>query len=158
MKKTTMPALDATKLQSELPNCGLYAKGPLSDERGDRLCARCFTDFARQEFPEFKRLGCMRHIARFLGFIFATGAIVFIVGLARRDFSFGNSNGPAGLYDPQDYEPPVMTRVHASDGSLIAEYARERRLYLPAPPFPRSSKRRLFQRGQEFLQPCRCRS
>ena len=30
----------------------------------------------------------------------------------------------------QDYEPPVMTRVHAADGSLVAEYARERRLYI----------------------------
>jgi len=69
------------------------------------------------------------HIARFLGFIFATGAIVFIVGLARRDFSFGNSNGTWPDYTTlKDYEPPVMTRVHASDGSLIAEYARERRL------------------------------
>ncbi len=36
----------------------------------------------------------------------------------------------------KDYEPPVMTRVHASDGSLIAEYARERRLYLPASAIP----------------------
>ena len=29
------------------------------------------------------------------------------------------------------YEPPVTTRVHAGDGALMAEYARERRLYLP---------------------------
>jgi len=31
----------------------------------------------------------------------------------------------------KDYEPPVMTRVHAGDGTLLAEYARQRRLYLP---------------------------
>src|SRR5690606_19337933 len=29
------------------------------------------------------------------------------------------------------YEPPVMTRVHAADGTLIAEYARERRIFVP---------------------------
>ena len=29
-----------------------------------------------------------------------------------------------------------MTRVHAADGSLLAEYARERRLYLPSPAIP----------------------
>ena len=29
------------------------------------------------------------------------------------------------------YEPPVMTRIHANDGSLIAEFARERRIYVP---------------------------
>jgi len=30
-----------------------------------------------------------------------------------------------------NYEPPVMTRVHADDGTLIAEYAHEHRLYVP---------------------------
>jgi len=34
------------------------------------------------------------------------------------------------------YEPPVMTRVHAGDGSLIGEYARERRLYVPIEAIP----------------------
>jgi penicillin-binding protein 1A len=38
----------------------------------------------------------------------------------------------------QDYEPPVMTRVHASDGSLLGEYAKERRLYLPIQAVPKS--------------------
>ncbi|MEQ8745188.1 penicillin-binding protein 1A [Pyruvatibacter sp.] len=35
------------------------------------------------------------------------------------------------------YEPPVMTRVHADDGSLIAEFARERRLYVPITAIPK---------------------
>jgi penicillin-binding protein 1A len=30
-----------------------------------------------------------------------------------------------------NYEPPVMTRVQAGDGTLIAEYAHEHRLYVP---------------------------
>ena len=30
-----------------------------------------------------------------------------------------------------------MTRVHASDGSLLAEYARERRLYIPIQAVPK---------------------
>ncbi|MBN9244542.1 MAG: penicillin-binding protein 1A [Mesorhizobium sp.] len=34
------------------------------------------------------------------------------------------------------YEPPVTTRIHAADGSLMAEYARERRLYLPIQAIP----------------------
>jgi penicillin-binding protein 1A len=29
------------------------------------------------------------------------------------------------------YEPPVMTRIHANDGNMIAEFARERRIYVP---------------------------
>jgi penicillin-binding protein 1A len=31
----------------------------------------------------------------------------------------------------KDYQPPVTTRVHAADGTLLAEYARERRLFQP---------------------------
>jgi len=34
------------------------------------------------------------------------------------------------------YEPPVMTRVHATDGSLVAEYAVERRLFMPIQAIP----------------------
>ncbi len=34
------------------------------------------------------------------------------------------------------YEPPVMTRIHANDGSLIAEFARERRIYVPFTAMP----------------------
>jgi len=35
-----------------------------------------------------------------------------------------------------NYEPPVTTRVHASDGALMGEFARERRLYLPIQAIP----------------------
>ncbi|TWH23888.1 MULTISPECIES: penicillin-binding protein 1A [unclassified Aminobacter] len=34
------------------------------------------------------------------------------------------------------YEPPVTTRVHASDGALMAEFAREQRLFLPIQAIP----------------------
>jgi penicillin-binding protein 1A len=36
-----------------------------------------------------------------------------------------------------DYEPPVMTRVHAGDGRLLAEYAIERRVFVPIEAIPR---------------------
>ena len=36
-----------------------------------------------------------------------------------------------------DYQPPVMTRVHAGDGRLIAEYAKERRLFVPIGVIPK---------------------
>jgi penicillin-binding protein 1A len=34
------------------------------------------------------------------------------------------------------YEPPVTTRIHSSDGQLVAEYAHEKRLYLPIQAVP----------------------
>ena len=45
----------------------------------------------------------------------------------------------AGLPDftaLRNYEPPVTTRIHAADGQLMAEYARERRLFLPIQAIP----------------------
>lgn len=35
-----------------------------------------------------------------------------------------------------DYEPPVATRVYAGDGRLLAEFATERRVFLPIPEIP----------------------
>jgi len=36
----------------------------------------------------------------------------------------------------KDYQPPVTTRVHAADGTLLAEYAHERRLFQPVETIP----------------------
>ena len=36
-----------------------------------------------------------------------------------------------------DYEPPVMTRVYGGDGRLLAEYAVEKRIFVPIKAMPR---------------------
>ena len=52
-----------------------------------------------------------------------------------------------------EYEPPVMTRIHAHDGSLIAEYARERRIFVPINTIPKRVIARLpLGRGQALLR------
>ena len=38
----------------------------------------------------------------------------------------------------RDYQPPIATRVHAGDGTLLREYARERRLYVPISAIPQN--------------------
>jgi penicillin-binding protein 1A len=38
------------------------------------------------------------------------------------------------------YEPPIITRIYANDGRLMAEYAAEHRLYLPLDAIPRRVK------------------
>jgi len=35
------------------------------------------------------------------------------------------------------YQPPIMTRVHAGDGRLLAEYATERRIFVPIQAIPK---------------------
>ena len=76
--------------------------------------------------------------AALLGFLFAVGTILFLVGVAAAAGLLWHFSKDLPDYSQlQDYEPPVMTRVHASDGSLVAEYARERRLYLPIQAVPK---------------------
>ncbi|MEI7611027.1 MAG: transglycosylase domain-containing protein, partial [Rhodospirillaceae bacterium] len=36
-----------------------------------------------------------------------------------------------------DYEPPTVTRVHAGDGRLLAEFASERRVFIPIDAMPK---------------------
>ena len=80
----------------------------------------------------------MKTLLRFLGFLFAAGTIVFIVGVAAvAGLLWHYSKDLPDYSQLKDYEPPVMTRVHAADGSLLAEYANQRRLYLPIQAIPK---------------------
>ncbi len=80
----------------------------------------------------------MRFLVRFMGFLFAAGTVVFLVGVAAvAGLIWHYSKDLPDYSQLQDYEPPVMTRVHASDGSLLAEYSKERRLYLPIQAVPK---------------------
>src|SRR6266436_442211 len=80
----------------------------------------------------------MRFLIRFLGFLFAAGSLVFLVAVgAVAGLLYHFSKDLPDYSQLQDYEPPVMTRVHAADGELLAEYAKERRLYLPIQAVPK---------------------
>src|SRR6201987_413748 len=80
----------------------------------------------------------MKRLLRFLGFLFTVGTILFLVGVAAAAGLFWHYSKDLPDYSQlQDYEPRVMTRVHAADGSLLAEYANQRRLYLPIQAIPK---------------------
>src|SRR6266536_1886121 len=80
----------------------------------------------------------MRLLVRFLGFLFAAGTVVFLVGVAGVAGAIWHFSKDLPDYSQlQDYEPPVMTRIHASDGALLGEYSKERRLYLPIQAVPK---------------------
>src|ERR1700716_1057847 len=80
----------------------------------------------------------MRFLVRFIGFLFAAGTVVFLVGVAAAAGLIWHFSKDLPDYSQlQDYEPPVMTRVHASDGALLGEYSKERRLYLPIQAVPK---------------------
>jgi penicillin-binding protein 1A len=73
-----------------------------------------------------------------LGFLFTAGTVVFLAGVAGVAGGIWYFSRDLPDYSQlQDYEPPVMTRVHASDGALLGEYSKERRLYLPIQAVPK---------------------
>ncbi|MFC7400259.1 penicillin-binding protein 1A [Chelatococcus sp. GCM10030263] len=80
----------------------------------------------------------MRLILRFIGFAFTAGAILFLIGASVAGYVvYRYSQGLPEYKQLATYEPMVTTRVHAGDGSLLAEYSRERRLYLPIQAIPK---------------------
>jgi penicillin-binding protein 1A len=75
---------------------------------------------------------------RFLGFMFAASMILFIAAAGAVAFVLWKVSSDLPDYEVlAKYEPPVMTRIHANDGRLIAEYARQRRIYVPISAIPR---------------------
>lgn len=76
-------------------------------------------------------------ILRIFGYLFGIGAVFFLlIAGAVAWYVSGLAQDLPDYEVLAKYEPPVMTRIHASDGQLIAEYAHERRLYLPIQAIP----------------------
>ena len=74
---------------------------------------------------------------RLIGYLFGIGAVFFLaVAAGVAWYVSGLTGGLPSVEVLAKYEPPVMTRIHASDGQLVGEYARERRLYLPIQAIP----------------------
>ncbi|PWR23736.1 penicillin-binding protein 1A [Zavarzinia compransoris] len=74
---------------------------------------------------------------RFLGLIFGAFAMLAVVGLLGGLWVLHHFSQDLPDYRQLAvYEPPVTTRLQAGDGSLLAEYARERRLFVPITQIP----------------------
>lgn len=74
---------------------------------------------------------------RLLGWLFGFGMFLALVGVGVAGVYVATVTAQLPDYTVlQDYQPPVTTRVHAADGTLLAEYARERRLFQPVETVP----------------------
>ncbi|MEP4769685.1 MAG: penicillin-binding protein 1A [Roseibium sp.] len=83
----------------------------------------------------------MKFLVKFVGYLFGIGAALGLLLAAGVWMYLQHLND--GLPDfsaLKNYEPPVMTRVHAADGSLMAEYATQRRMFLPIQAMPDNLK------------------
>ncbi len=75
---------------------------------------------------------------RLLKILFSFGlAVSFAVAVAVGYIVYETSKTLPSHESLAKYEPPVMTRIHAADGSLLAEYAKERRLFVPIDAVPK---------------------
>jgi len=88
--------------------------------------------------PERKEPAPSRTMIKLVRFIFVCIVLAAIAGgvfVGLTIWYFGRD-----LPDYQQlahYEPPIMTRVHAGDGRLLAEYAIERRVFVPIAAIPK---------------------
>jgi len=74
---------------------------------------------------------------RLLGWLFGFGMFMALVGVVIGAIYLANVTAQLPDYTVlKDYQPPITTRVHAADGTLLAEYARERRLFQPIETVP----------------------
>ncbi|MGD2132877.1 MAG: PBP1A family penicillin-binding protein [Maricaulaceae bacterium] len=72
-------------------------------------------------------LGALMTFFVLAGTVFAIFAVGYVIRV---------TEGLPEIADLESYEPPVMSRVHAGDGRLIAEYARESRVFVPIETIP----------------------
>lgn len=76
-----------------------------------------------------------------LGFTLGVIAIVAFVAYAAWYFNnLANADDFPSVEVLAEYEPPVTTRVYAGDGSLVAEFATESRLFVPIEAIPERVK------------------
>ena len=79
-------------------------------------------------------------LLRLFGFMFAASMIVFLAVAAAAAFMLWKVSKDLPDYEVlAKYEPPVMTRIHANDGNMIAEFSANGASMCPIPPFPTNS-------------------
>jgi penicillin-binding protein 1A len=80
----------------------------------------------------------LRKLLRLFGALLATLLILATVGAGGALYLLHRYAG--GLPDYRqlaDYQPPTVTRIHAADGRLMAEYAQEKRIFVPVEAIPK---------------------
>jgi penicillin-binding protein 1A len=106
--------------------------------------------------PTRKRRRRRSLLLSFLGFGFGALVVGFLAVSAAAGFLLWKvSKDLPGYESLAKYEPPVMTRIHAQDGALISEYARERRIFVPINTIPKrviaaflsAEDRRFYEHG-----------
>jgi len=78
----------------------------------------------------------MRILKSFAALLAGVGLLALLGAGAFFAVSYHYGRGLPDYQQLATYEPPVVSRVHAGDGSLIAEYATEKRVFVPIAAIP----------------------
>lgn len=74
---------------------------------------------------------------RLIGYLFGLASVLaLVVAAVVAIYLHGVTRDLPDFEVLASYEPPVTTRIHAGNGALMAEYARQRRLFLPIQAIP----------------------
>ena len=68
--------------------------------------------------------------------LIGTAALIGVVAIAGTAWFFVVTSDLPSEQDLANYEPPIMSRVHAGDGRLVAEFATQHRVYVPSEQLP----------------------
>src|SRR6266852_459662 len=77
-------------------------------------------------------------MVKLIRFLFVCGVVLAIAGSALLGVTIWHFGRDLPDYQQlAHYQPPIATRVHAGDGRLLAEYATERRVFVPIQAIPK---------------------
>ena len=102
----------------------------LRDDPYERQSWRDRDDRDYEDYRDPDRPPIWRRVLIGLAIVAGVGVLT-VVG-----FLIAALQGLPSLAELQDYEPPVTSRVHAGDGALVAEFAREQRVFVPIERIP----------------------
>jgi penicillin-binding protein 1A len=106
--------------------------------------------------PQRKKRKRRSWLLSLVAFCFASGAVLLLTATAVGGYYVWTASRDLPDYERlKKYEPPVMTRIHAADGTLMAEHARERRIFVPINVIPKvvinaflaAEDRRFYEHG-----------